>query len=186
MGVSGKSKASATPSAIIYACAFGAGGGRSGWFTGVLVGALLGQATSKGHVKCSNGKGGFDARQSAAAARQSALASGLQMDEESFPGELAQALEVLEKKKDGPDVWNSCCQRRRPLRVLVHCYGGVNRTCAAYSVLMMAFASMSMERAIGKWIQHRAYYAPFKHREYMIEALLQMQEELHTYQLWKC
>ncbi|CAE7588087.1 unnamed protein product, partial [Symbiodinium necroappetens] len=90
--------------------------------------ARLGKATSKGHVKCSNGKGGFDARQSAAAARQSALASGLQMDEESFPGELAQALEVLEKKKAGPDVWNSCCQRRRPLRVLVHCYGGVNRS----------------------------------------------------------
>ena len=109
------------------------------------------------------------------------------MDEESFPGELAQALEVLEKKKAGPDVWNnSCCERRRPLRVLVHCYGGVNRTCAAYSVLMMAFASMSMEKAIDKWIQHRAYYAPFKHREYMIEALLQMQEELQTYQLWKC
>ena len=108
------------------------------------------------------------------------------MDEESFPGELAQALEVLEKKKAGPDVWNSCGERRRPLRVLVHCYGGVNRTCAAFSVLMMAFASMSMERAIDKWIQHRAYYAPFKHREYMIEALLQMQEELHTYQLWKC
>ena len=154
--------------------------------------ARLGKATSKGHVKCSNGKGGFDARQSAAAARQSAaaarqsaLASGLQMDEESFPGELAQALEVLEKKKAGPDVWNSWSERRRPLRVLVHCYGGVNRTCAAYSVLMMAFASMNMEKAIDKWIQHRAYYAPFKHREYMIEALLQMQEELQTYQLWK-
>ena len=107
------------------------------------------------------------------------------MDEESFPGELAQALEILEKKKAGPDVWNSCDERRRPLRVLVHCYGGVNRTCAAYSVLMMAFASMNMEKAIDKWIQHRAYYAPFKHREYMIEALLQMQEELQTYQLWK-
>ena len=108
------------------------------------------------------------------------------MDEESFPGELAQALELLEKIKDGPDVWKSCCETRRPIRALVHCYGGVNRTCAAYSVLMMAFASMNMERAIDKWIQHRAYYAPFHHREYMIEALLQMQEKLHTYKLWKC
>ena len=35
-------------------------------------------------------------------ARQSALASGLQMDDESFPGELAQALELLGEIKDGP------------------------------------------------------------------------------------
>ena len=69
--------------------------------------------------------------------------------------------------------------------MLVHCHGGVNRTCAAYSVLVMAFASMTMESAIDKWIQHLAYYAPFKNREYMIEALLEMQEELHTYRHWK-
>ena len=42
----------------------------------------------------------------------------------------------------------------------------------------MAFASMSMEQAIAKWIKTRAYYAPFLHREYMIEALLELQEEL--------
>ena len=45
----------------------------------------------------------------------------------------------------------------------------------------MAFASMSMEQAIAKWIKTRAYYAPFQDREYMIEALLELQEELHTY-----
>ena len=42
MGVCGMCKASATPSAIIYACAFGAGGGRSGWFTGVPGGGPFG------------------------------------------------------------------------------------------------------------------------------------------------
>ena len=94
-----------------------------------------GKAVNKGSLKNANptvsAPPGW-ARQPARAmsnapmARQSALASGLQMDEESFPRELARALEVLEKKKDGPDVWNSCCQRRRPLRALVHCYGGVN------------------------------------------------------------
>ena len=38
MGVCGMCKASATPPAIIYACAFGAGGGRSGWLTAVAGG----------------------------------------------------------------------------------------------------------------------------------------------------
>ena len=53
--------------------------------------------------------------------------------------------------------------------------------CAAYCALVMAFASMSMEQAIAKWFKTRAYYAPFQDREYMIEALLELQEELHTY-----
>ena len=48
----------------------------------------------------------------------------------------------------------------------------------------MAFASMTMESAIDKWIQHRAYYAPLKNREYMIEALLEMQQ-MRTYRHWK-
>ena len=42
MGVCGMCKASATPSAIIYDCAFGAGGGRSGRFTGVPGGGPFG------------------------------------------------------------------------------------------------------------------------------------------------
>ena len=63
----------------------------------------------------------------------------------------------------------------------IDCYGGINRTCAAYCALVMAFASFSMEKAIALWIKQRAYYAPFQNREYMIEALLELQEELHTY-----
>ena len=109
--------------------------------------------------------------------RQSA--SGLKVADESFPGELANALAMLETMRFGRDVWKT--GNIRPIRVLVHCYGGINRTCAAFCVLVMAFASCTMEKAIALWIKKRAYYAPFQNREYMIEALLEMQEELHTY-----
>ena len=101
------------------------------------------------------------------------------MAEESFPGELGNALAMLESMKCGRKVWRQ--GNRRPVRVLIHCYGGINRTCAAYCALVMAFASFSMEKAIALWIKQRAYYAPFQNREYMIEALLELQEELHTY-----
>eukprot|EP00439_Symbiodinium_sp_Y106_P000205 s7405_g1.t1 len=111
-------------------------------------------------------------------ARQSA--NGLKVADESFPGELGCALARLEPMKLGRHFWKRG-GKRRLIRVLVHCYGGINRTCAAYCALVMAFASMSMEKAIAKWIKHRAYYAPFLDREYMIEALLELQDELHTY-----
>ena len=106
-------------------------------------------------------------------------ASGLKMADESFSGELANALTMLEAMRFGRNVWKT--GNRRPIRVLVHCYGGINRTCAAFCVLVMAFASCTMEKAIALWIQKRAYYAPFRDREYMIEALLEMQDELHEY-----
>ena len=108
-------------------------------------------------------------------ARQSA--SGLKVAEESLPGQLDRALQRLELMKRGRNFWKRG-GKRRPIRVLVHCHGGINRTCAAFCALVMAFASMSMEQAIAKWIKTRAYYAPFLHREYMIEALLELQEEL--------
>ena len=97
------------------------------------------------------------------------------MAEESLPGELGRTLETLELRKLGRNFWKRG-GKRRPIRVLVHCYGGINRTCGAYCALAMASASMSMEQAIA-----RAYYAPFQDREYMIEALLELQEKLHTY-----
>ena len=83
-------------------------------------------------------------------ARQSA--SGLKVAEESLPGELGRALEILELMKLGRNFWKRG-GKRRPIRVLVHCNGGINRTSAAYCALVMAFASMSMEQAIAKWIK---------------------------------
>ena len=163
-----------------------------------------GKAMSKGHHQCSilpskvSVKGSFDKSpfnvfndikgsiKGSDAGRLSALpgdrrqsASGLKVAEESFPGELGNALAMLESMKCGRKVWRQ--GNRRPVRVLIHCYGGINRTCAAYCALVMAFASFSMEKAIALWIKQRAYYAPFQNREYMIEALLELQEELHTY-----
>ena len=163
-----------------------------------------GKAMSKGHHQCSilpskvSVKGSFDKSpfnvfndikgsiKGSDAGRLSALpgdrrqsASGLKVAEESFPGELGNALAMLESMKCGRKVWRQ--GSRRPVRVLIHCYGGINRTCAAYCALVMAFASFSMEKAIALWIKQRAYYAPFQNREYMIEALLELQEELHTY-----
>ena len=163
-----------------------------------------GKAMSKGHHQCSilpskvSVKGSFDKSpfnvfndikgsiKGSDAGRLSALpgdrrqsASGLKVAEESFPGELGNALAMLESMKCGRKVWRQ--GNRRPVRALIHCYGGINRTCAAYCALVMAFASFSMEKAIALWIKQRAYYAPFQNREYMIEALLELQEELHTY-----
>eukprot|EP00439_Symbiodinium_sp_Y106_P073906 s4036_g14.t1 len=121
----------------------------------------------------------IDARQSASGLKvaEEQSASGLKVAEESLPGQLDRALQRLELMKRGRNFWKRG-GKRRPIRVLVHCHGGINRTCAAFCALVMAFASMSMEQAIAKWIKTRAYYAPFLHREYMIEALLELQEEL--------
>ena len=70
--------------------------------------------------------------------RQSA--SGLKVAEESFPGELGNALAMLEKMKCGRKVWRQ--GNRRPVRVLIHCYGGINRTCAAYCALVILYLSL--------------------------------------------
>ena len=70
----------------------------------------------------------------------------LKVAEESFPGELGNALAMLESMKCGRKVWRQ--GNRRPVRVLIHCYGGINRTCAAYCALVMAFASFSWKKPL--------------------------------------
>ena len=62
-------------------------------------------------------------------ARQSA--SGLKVAEESLPGQLDRALQRLELMKLGRNFWKRG-GKRRPIRVLVHCHGGIKRTCAAF------------------------------------------------------
>ena len=47
------------------------------------------------------------------------------------------------------------------LSVLRHCYGGVNRSCAAACVILMFFASLRLEEALALWVRRRAYYASF-------------------------
>ena len=63
-------------------------------------------------------------RSTADDARQ--IAIGFQVADESFPGELAQDLATLETMKDGRGFWKRGGQRR-PIYVLLHCYGGINR-----------------------------------------------------------
>ena len=121
-----------------------------------------GKVISNAYFKGSNGKGfsrapkgkSFEGigktRSTADDARQTTI--GLQVVDASFPGELAQALAILEKMKDGRGFWKRGGQRRE-IRVLLHCYGGMNRTCGAYCALIMALASMTMESAIASWIQ---------------------------------
>ncbi|CAE7843275.1 unnamed protein product [Symbiodinium microadriaticum] len=110
-----------------------------------------GKAISKTYIKGSNDKGfkgtlgnRFEgigkARSTADDARQSAI--GLHVARE-----LAQALAILDKMKDGRGFCKHGGQRR-PIRVPLHCYGGMNRTCGACCALVMALASMTVESAI--------------------------------------
>ena len=63
------------------------------------------------------------------------------------------------------------------MNVLMHCYGGINRSCAGACVLLMRFVGLRLDDAMALWREHRAYYARFLNRPYMIHALIDVEKD---------
>ena len=61
---------------------------------------------------------------------------------------------------------------------MLHCYGGVSRTCAAACVLLMRFEGLRLDHILTLWQKHRTYYAPFLNREYMLYALIDVERDI--------
>ena len=59
-----------------------------------------------------------------------------------------------------------------PVRILVHCYGGVNRSGAAVVCLLMYFLKFTAARAVCTLVRARSANRYWRDREYMLEGLL--------------
>ena len=60
----------------------------------------------------------------------------------------------------------------QPCRILVHCYGGCNRSGAAIACLLMYFCELTVEQAVFCLLRARGGNEYWHHRQYMIRALV--------------
>ena len=73
------------------------------------------------------------------------------------------------------DIFEMKDPEAKTCHILIHCYGGVNRSTAAVCAVLMNFCGLSLRRALMCVLKERASLQPFQKRDYMLVGLLDLE-----------